>query len=260
MSESEIDQWFDWYQSVGLVAFPLYGITNGVCRCPAGAACGSNAGKHPIYKWKNQPSRRPKSTDNIAVSTDPLIVIDLDGDVGEEALAAFPPTFTTTTGHGFHLWYKADPSKNIKSIVGWKHKVDVRAIGGLVVAPPSRHRNGGTYRHHTGAKIRDVPSELLAELPERTPPTRRIGEPAHITVTDTPGPMVAYQQMLVRQMEDWSVSRNQTLFRLGCRFYEMSHIGLLGADALQDLLDAAVRTGLTYEESVKTLESARNSV
>ena len=38
--------WQTWLSEQGLPSFPLFGITNGVCRCKEGAACKS-AGKHP---------------------------------------------------------------------------------------------------------------------------------------------------------------------------------------------------------------------
>jgi predicted butyrate kinase (DUF1464 family) len=67
-------------------------------------------------------------------------------------------------------------------------------------------------------------------------------------------------EVLVREMDEWEVSRNQTLFRLGCRFYEFAGDGVLGADVLEALFDAALRAGLSPDEVVRTLESARRSV
>lgn len=255
-----MEQWCQWYESQGLTYFPIYGITNGLCRCREGEKCGANTGKHPIFKWKGQPSRMPRPTDNVAISTDPLVVIDLDGDVTEEVLAEYPPTFTTSTGHGFHLWYRAHPSKHVKSMVAWRPKVDIRAMGGLLIVPPSRHRSGSVYRHVKGDSIQAVPTHLLKDLPEKGEAQRRIGVTAEIKVSDTPPVMAALGAKIVHEMENWEVSRNTTLFRLGCRFFEMAHIGLLGEDVLAELCEAALRTGLTSGEIERTLESARNSV
>lgn len=260
VSGDEITEWVAFYESQGLTYFPLYGITNGACRCKAGKDCGGNTGKHPIYPWKGQASRKPRSTDNIGISTDPLIVIDLDGDVGESSLADYPRTFTTSTGHGYHLWYRADPSKAIKSLVGWKPKVDIRAMGGLLVVPPSRHRNGGTYRHVHGETIQPVPKWLLDELPEKGETKRRIGHEVVVSEQSTHPVMVPIIQRLVEQMESWDQSRNATLFRLACRYFELADAKLLGADALQELFDAAMRTGLTSDEIERTLLSASKSV
>ena len=254
-----MDQWVEFYKAHELTYFPLYGIMNGQCRCKEGAAC-MNTGKHPIFKWKNQPPRAPRVTDNIGVSTDNLVVIDLDGDVDESVLKEYPRTFTTSTGHGFHLWYLADPTKKVMSIAGWKHKVDIRAVGGLVVAPPSRHRSGSQYRHVAGDSIQRVPRDLLDSLPERPPSHRKVGYTVSDIVEDT-HPMVApLGEILVSEMENWSVGRNQTLFRVACRYFELAASKTLGKDVLRNIYEAALRTGLTDEEVQRTLESARRSV
>jgi len=255
-----MEAWVDFYKRNDLTYFPLYGITNGVCRCQSGAKCGANAGKHPIYKWKGLPSRAPRPLDNVGISTDNLVVVDLDGDVGVDAIEAYPPTFTTSTGHGYHLWYSADPTKPVKSLVGWKLKVDVRAMGGLVVGPPSRHRSGSVYRHVKGDSIQPVPRWLLDELPERGERTRRIGHDVVVTLGETPDVMRPLARRLIEEMETTIDSRNQTLFRLACRYFELADSNLMGQDVLAELFQAASRTGLTPDEIERTLMSASRSV
>ena len=257
---TEMEEWVAWYASQGLTYFPLYGITNGECRCREGAAC-TNTGKHPRVKWKGVAPTMPKSVDNVGISTDDLVVVDFDADPGESVLNEFPRTFTTSTGHGFHLWYRADPSKPVKSVVGWRHKVDIRAKGGLVVAPPSRHKSGSTYSHVRGDSIQPVPRWLLDSLPEKGEMKRRVGY--EVTKVNDETHQIYRRgigDVLIHEMENWEVGRNQTLFRLGCRFYEFAADGILGSDVLRDLFDAAVRTGLSPDEVFRTLESARRSV
>lgn len=257
---SEMDEWVKFFEANGLHYFPLFGITNGACRCKEGVNCGGNTGKHPIKRWKNQPNEAPRSTDNIGVSTNNLVVVDLDGDVSEASLDEYPRTFTTGTGHGYHLWYAADPTKPVKSVVGWKHKVDVRAMGGLVVAPPSRHRNGSVYRHVRGDSIQPVPRWLLDELPEKGEVVRRVGyEVTHIEAETHPI-MAALGQSLVERMLGWEDSRNKTLFVVLCRFFEYASTNTLGGDVLVDIVSAAEQTGLTPDEIERTIQSARNSV
>lgn len=257
---SEMDEWVKFYESKGLTYFPIYGITNGVCRCEKGAECKDNTGKHPVYAWRNKPSRKPRATDNIGISTDNLIVVDLDGDVGEDALDAYPRTFTTGTGHGYHLWYWADPTKTVKSCVGWKPKIDIRAHGGLIIVPPSRHRKGTVYHHVRGDTIQPVPKWLLDELPEKGMNRRKIGHDVVVTAETTHPIMVPLGRIIVQEMADTTENRNATLFRLACRYFEQADTGLLGQDVLRDLFDAAVSTGLTVEEVTRTLESASKSV
>lgn len=257
---NEMDAWVEFYEANGLTYFPLYGIMNGACRCKAGADCKGNTGKHPVFSWKGKPSRKPRVTDNIGISTDNLVIVDLDGDVPESALNEYPGTFTTGTGHGYHLWYRADPSKPVKSVVGWKHKVDVRAMGGLIAAPPSRHRNGSVYRHVRGETIQPVPRWLLDSLPAKTEFKRRVGYEVTNVPSSTHGIMAPIGRQLVQAMLDWDESRNQTLFKVGCRFFEMAAVGNLGEDVLRDIMGAALETGLTADEIERTLNSARNSV
>lgn len=263
---SEMTDWVAFYEANHLTYFPLYGITNKVCRCSAhaeGKDCGGNTGKHPIYKWKGKPSRIPRDTDNIGISTDNLVVVDLDGDVSLDTLNDYPGTFTTGTGHGYHLWYAADPTKPVKSVVGWKHKVDIRAMGGLIVAPPSRHRNGSVYRHVRGDSIQPVPRWLLDELPEKGEVKRKIGYEVTVIPNETQSFMEPVGNKLVQQMLDWDQfdhGRNQTLFRVGCRFYEMAAHNMLGEDVLADIMRAAMSVGLTPDEIERTLDSASKSV
>lgn len=260
---TEQEQWLAWYDQNELIYFPLYGITNSTCRCKAGVECGANAGKHPIKKWKDMASQRPRPLDNIGVNTNNLVVVDFDDDPGEEVLAEFPRTFTTSTGHGFHLWYKADPTKTVKSFAGWRHKVDIRAAGGMVVGPPSRHRSGAVYRHVRGDSIQPVPRWLLDELPERGERVRKIGHDVVPTLAHTHDVMLPLARRLVEEMENWadkSQSRNQTLFRVACRYFEHADANLLGMDVLADIYQAALRTGLTSDEIERTLHSASTSV
>lgn len=255
---NEMEAWVDFYEQNNLTYFPLFGILNGVCRCPEGAKCG-NAGKHPRGRWKDLPSRMPSSTDNVGISTDNLIVIDLDGDVSKEVLSEYSPTFTTSTGHGFHLWYRASKDKQIKSFVGWKHKVDIRAIGGLVVGPPSRHRSGSSYRAINDERINHVPQRLLQELPERTS-AQRSGKIAMVELTDTPPIMYPMVAKLIRDVLNWTDSRNKTVFFVFCRYFEFAADNLLGMDAMQEIHQAAIEIGLTPDEIHRTMESARRSI
>lgn len=254
---SEIEAWVAFYEDQGLTYFPLYGISNGACRCKAAGSC-QNPGKHPVFKWKGEPARSIRELDNVGISTDNLVVIDLDK-ADKSALSDYPSTFTTGTGNGFHLWYRADKSKNVKTFTAWRPHVDIRAVGGLIVAPPSRHISGGHYRHIQGLFIAPVPSEILAELPEKGTYKRKIHKVDNIA-EETADFMKPVVDKLVSEMENHADGRNQTLFRVACRGIELVVSGVLGADALESIVDAALRTGLDREEIMKTLDSARKTV
>lgn len=81
-----------------------------------------------------------------------VIVVDtdlkegLDGEAALAALGGLPETFMVKTpSGGFHRYYKwpGFRVRNSTSEVG--PGVDVRGDGGYVVAPYSKHRNGGVY-------------------------------------------------------------------------------------------------------------------
>jgi hypothetical protein len=90
-------------------------------------------------------------------------VIDVDGPVGWaslnalEADGALPSICRAFTGGGgLHLFYPSDGGGNGARIAPG---IDVRAAGGYVIAPPSRHASGELYRWHP-----DTPPTLLAAV------------------------------------------------------------------------------------------------
>lgn len=90
-------------------------------------------------------------------------VIDVDGPVGWSSLATLEedaplPSICRafTGGGGLHLFYPSDGGGNGARIAPG---IDVRAAGGYVIAPPSRHASGDLYRWHP-----DTPPTLLAAV------------------------------------------------------------------------------------------------
>jgi len=87
-----------------------------------------------------------------------LVVVDVDVQHGgDNALAELvrrngllPPTVEAVTGSGgLHLYF-AYPGRPLSSRVGWAPGIDLRADGGLVVAPPSVHPSGRRYEWKPG--------------------------------------------------------------------------------------------------------------
>jgi hypothetical protein len=113
---------------------------------------------------------------NIGVATGHgLLVLDADGDEGEESLAALEArhgalelTAHSFTGKGRHVWFKCMrpvPSSVRRLGPG----LDVRSEGGYVIAPPSVHPNGRPYAwdvdHHLDeVSIAEAPPWLLESL------------------------------------------------------------------------------------------------
>jgi putative DNA primase/helicase len=163
----------------GFRVFPAHTIRNGACTC--GGAKGCSPGKHPIGGlvprgvlnassdpdvvtrwWGEVPDA------NIGIATGSgsnLVVLDVDGPVGEATLAeieytygSLPPTRQVKTGKGRHLYFRRPTgATKIKSIARKPLGLDVRADGGYVIAPPSIHESGHRY-------VLDCASEL-AECP-----------------------------------------------------------------------------------------------
>ena len=87
-----------------------------------------------------------------------LVVVDVDPRHGsEDSIAAWdsagrilPETVEAATGGGGrHLYFRA-PTVFLRNRVGLAPGIDLRANGGLVVAPPSIHPSGGRYLWRPG--------------------------------------------------------------------------------------------------------------
>lgn len=154
------------------------------CHSPAteGCSCGSRCaspGKHPRTRrgvkdathdpaiierwWRQWPAA------NIGVATGGgLLVIDVDGPAAQTALDALttehdglPISRAVRTGRdgGRHLWYRTDPALELGNSSGLLAAgVNVRAQGGYVLAPPSRHALGRAYEW-------EIPNAEIATLP-----------------------------------------------------------------------------------------------
>ena len=147
-------------------------MTNGATPCLVEEAIGYASRGLPVFPCKNHGKEpltthgfKDASTDpnvirnwwkrwpgaNIGIPTGPssnLFVLDMDGEAGDESLrkleamhGALPGTRTIVTSPG-HLqyWFSYPSGLTIKSSTGIVGSgLDVRAIGGYVVAPPSIH-------------------------------------------------------------------------------------------------------------------------
>ena len=250
-------QWATFYADHGIKYFPLFGITNGKCRCPKGAECKS-PGKHAKVKWSLPQSVMPGALDNMGVSTETLVVIDFDRE--DPDLSAFAATFTVRTAHGLHLWYAAPSGKRLKSFAGWQHKVDVRASGGMVVAPPSRTVTGGFYEPVSWCEIVALPKWLLAELPVRSEQRGPSGAPLGDLPAATNPIAAGLAGAYVANVASCTENRNENLFLVCCRFFRAAAAGMMGEDFLAQIEIAALGSGLERSEVLRTIESARRTM
>jgi predicted P-loop ATPase len=101
------------------------------------------------------------------------VVVDLDGETGLKsaqklfsAHGGVPKTFTVETGGGgLHLYFQAPESVTIRNSASkLAPGVDIRASGGYVVGPGSRHPSGGRYILRRADPPAALPSWLLEVL------------------------------------------------------------------------------------------------
>jgi hypothetical protein len=180
------------YGARGWAAFPVAGVRpDGRCMC--GGGCGS-PGKHPLTPHGLSDAtidserlrawgRRWRGA-NIGVATGPasgIVVVDVDlakgGDASLAKLLAsgfvLPATLTARTGGGgLHLVY-CHPDVPLRNTAGRLpgagplQGIDLRAEGGYVVVPPSRHASGARYGwEDPGAPTAALPG-WMRELPRR---------------------------------------------------------------------------------------------
>jgi hypothetical protein len=158
------------YAKAGVSVLALNGIAAGKCDC--GNPDCKSPGKHPIgaefphghLDATHDPDRIAQiftayPNANIGIVPDgDLVVVDVDGPVGEASIASMviPDTPTVRTGRGRHLYFRKTKKLRLKKLQG----VDFRLDGkGYVVAPPSKHSTGLSYRL-------DDEIDMIQPLPE----------------------------------------------------------------------------------------------
>jgi hypothetical protein len=179
------------YARHGWAVFPCFTVEPGTegPRCSCGNAACASPGKHPIGSLVPHGVSDAQADEraalewwssyhdaNIGIATGDasgILVVDVDP-VGLATVAdlerrydQLPATWAAETGSGgIHLYYRMPDSdvRNSAGAVGLG--VDIRANGGYVVAPPSRHLSGRRYGwspawHPRRVDLAGVPDWLL---------------------------------------------------------------------------------------------------
>ena len=173
---------------------------NGGCTCSQGRGCTKGPGKHPRGgAWQKYSTRdvneirrrlRENPNSNLGIRTgNGLVVIDIDPKDGgfetlaklEAELGPLPRKHTVQTGSGgLHIYlsvtvlnYHRIGCSQGKDKGGLGSGVDVRARGGQVVAAPSIHASGNSYRWLTLAAgpLSPLPAAWLDRLAKVTSDT-----------------------------------------------------------------------------------------
>ena len=217
---------------------------------------------------------------NIGVATGQISgiwVLDSDGTVGAETLrdlearhGPIPPTLTSLTSRGPHLWFRADiPIQSSAARVGLG--LDVRGDGGYVLAPPSVHPSGHVYAWSVDCSINAlaIAPEWLVALTRKRP----ISERALATMRaplqhGSPGAYgnAALQYEITALARTLPGARNHALNRAAFSLFQLVAGGELNeAEVLNRLIEAAFANGLMSDPndgpaSVKrTIESGRRA-
>lgn len=184
------------YVKRGWQCVPLYGVKDGACACPTGAACPS-AGKHPhgrggrwnvlsggadVQAWYDD-----NPADNLGIVTGPksgIFIFDVDPEHGGmdslqqvvREYGAMTPTRIIETGSvGLHYYYRHPSNFVVYNSTNYIAKgIDIRGEGGQVVAPPSVSNKGG-YRVLADLEVADAPEWLLRLLSEHSAQKERGG-------------------------------------------------------------------------------------
>jgi hypothetical protein len=247
------------------------------CSCRRGPGCDRSA-KHPLVRHGVRDAttdpdrigrwwhRWPRA--NVGLATGVVFdALDIDGPAGLAALrqlqqAAGPwlsGPLVATGGGGWHHWFTPTGLGNRppRGLDG----VDWRGRGGAVLAPPSFHVSGGTYRWLVGldqVPLPEVPAGLRARLDRNRPTSTRPAEPTRPPAPGHPYGRSVLAAELAALGRATPGQRNHTLNRTAFKVYRYVASGLLtDDDVTAAFTEAALAIGLDPAETARTLASAR---
>lgn len=236
-----------------------------------------NATVHPsqVWEWWKQD---PAANVGIACGQrSKLVVIDCDVKRGQAGPQNFwhatkggwpAGPYARTPSGGVHLWARTkDPMPERPGILPG---VDVKADGGLVVAPPSMLLDHAASRPGDAGASFPVPLPYSWEgCPCQVPDAPGwLSEWAHTAVaTGTEHPLSDEAVADVEELKKTGVaagSRNDTFYRLACSLYRKHGTGTEGAQQviaeLGDVYHATDKSGFTWNELLTIVSSARRFI
>jgi Bifunctional DNA primase/polymerase, N-terminal len=273
------------YAVGGIPVYPVHwprripGEATLACSCPRGRLCDRPA-KHPLVRhgcndatthagqlerwW----SRWPQA--NLGLATGVVFdALDVDGPAGLAALhqlartadLRLPGPLVATGGGGWHHWFAPTGLGN-RPPRGLAH-LDWRGRGGAVLAPPSRHISGRTYRWLRGldqAPLPEVPAALRARLDPDRSTTTRPAVPSGPNTAGHPYGRTVLAAELAALHRAAPGHRNHTLNRTAFKVYRYVASGLLDDEEVTAAFtQAALAIGLDPAEVARTLASARTA-
>lgn len=264
------------YADRGWPVLPLWWPTSGGA-CACGRSDCSKPGKHPLVRRgfhaaATEPdlirrwwARWPQA--NVGIRTGAasgLLVVDVDGVAGKESLRALSrdhgalrAAWVRTGSGGWHAYVRPPEGQRVPNSVGRLGPgLDIRADGGSIVAPPSRHASGGRYQWlRPEAQTPRAPEWLivLALSPPATP-APPIGQITR-RVTDRYG-SAAVRGEAQAVASAPAGTRNHRLNVAAWRLGRLVAGGVVDEEiAHEALLAAAAASGLPAHESAATVSS-----
>lgn len=247
------------FESRGHKIVPLWGLVEVagklVCRCRDGALCES-PGKHPMGKWRENPSRIPSVGMNYAVVLGPgVVVIDVDDREHVPDLSSFfgtkvPSTYTVNTRKGYHAYFTTP--EPLAQRVPFRPGVDVKTgPGGYVVGPYSLRVDGLLYEPTSNDPMAEIPQTVRYLIgPPRVELHRTTAIPQHTSLLLEPTVRATVEQVASLQ----SGERNSGLFLATIGLFRKEGVGL---DSIRDLVEASQ---LPKFEAERTVLSAIRSL
>jgi KaiC/GvpD/RAD55 family RecA-like ATPase len=264
------------YARRGWSVIAVHSIRDGRCSC--GKADCSSPGKHPIGKWKHRQTTRATEGEiveqwertpraNVGLVTgavSDLIVLDIDDPNNPAAAtllaslsgAPMPVAVTGRNGGGLHLYFSY-AGRKLANFTNPAVGMDGRGDGGYVVAPPSLHASGQSYRWHSDSH---GAAAALSEAPEAV---LRLfgGGSAPSLLTETGDGFTAYgRQAFDDELTDVRSTPeggrndrlNRAAFSIG-QLVQSDDVPLLIAE--RELVAAGVAAGLPVDDVERTVRS-----
>lgn len=231
--------------------------------------------KIPCIKWTPYTSRLATEDElkqwfanfpgrNIGIVTGAVSgIVVVDVDKPEDFHLDMPRTPTAKTGKGLHYYFKRPDFDvgNAKLPFG-----DLKADGGYVVAPPSKHANGKSYEWLDGLSFDDVP---LAELPDSIveiafKPDERVASLEMPYEVWDKQETTRYGEAWLKDVETLANttvgSRNNMLNEVACKAASLISGGQLNRlKALSLMLNACRRNGLMKEIGARAVNATIGS-
>ncbi len=231
------------YAQLGIPVFPLcYPDDSGACGCgrdhdaravgkapltPHGYTA-ATTDEDTLRRWW---SEFPQANIGLATGGDfGLIVLDVDGIDGNQSITGrhiplTPVARTPGRGGGTHYYFRV-PYCPYRSATQILPGVDVKANGGSVVAPPSRHRVGKPYEwmiSPTETPFAEPPTWLVELL---TAQMNRERPPAHQIPDAELLPAAAQAAQALHNLAPWRRDDYDAWLQVGMSLSELGDIGL----------------------------------